>query len=83
MMSPLVTGLGRKDLLVGRAREQTPNTAPTPHITRANGCRWRGKVLSRMACPIGMIGAPNSPWGMRARISVSRLLADADLGPEF
>ena len=28
-----------------------------------------------MACPIGMIGAPNRPWAMRARISVSRLLA--------
>src|SRR5436190_11371121 len=52
-----------------------PNTAPTPHMTSANGCRWRGKVASRMAWPIGMIGAPNIPWATRARMSVSKLLA--------
>ena len=52
-----------------------PNTAPTPHIISAAGCRCGGKVASRIAWPIGMIGAPKKPWATRARISVSRLLA--------
>ena len=52
-----------------------PNTAPMPHITRAVGWRCLGKVASRMAWPIGMIGAPNAPCATRARIRVSRLLA--------
>ena len=52
-----------------------PKTAPTPHMTSAVGCRCGGKVASRMACPIGMIGAPNAPCAIRAMISVSRLVA--------
>ena len=38
-----------------------PNTAPIPHITIANGCRWGRKVASKIACPIGIIGAPKIP----------------------
>src|SRR5262245_26202214 len=52
-----------------------PNTAPMPHITMAAGCRWRGKVASRIAWPSGMMGAPKQPWAMRAKIKVSRLPA--------
>ena len=52
-----------------------PNTAPTPHIISAAGCRCGGKVASSTAWPIGMIGAPKKPWATRARISVSRLFA--------
>jgi hypothetical protein len=52
-----------------------PNTAPTPHIISAAGCRCGGKVASKTAWPIGMIGPPKKPWATRARISVSRLLA--------
>ena len=52
-----------------------PNTDPTPHITSANGCKWRGKVASRIAWPSGAIGAPKAPCRTRAKIRVSRLLA--------
>ena len=54
-----------------------PNTAPTPQITIAVEWRCRGNVASRIAWPMGMIGAPNSPWHTRYRISDSRLSAIA------
>jgi hypothetical protein len=38
-----------------------PNTAPTPQITIAVGCKCFGKEASKIACPMGMIGAPKAP----------------------
>ena len=42
-----------------------PATLPTPHSIMTSACMWRGNVASRTAWPIGMIGAPNTPWPTR------------------
>src|SRR5216683_1331337 len=45
---------------------------PTPQTAIARPRWWNGKISQRIACEIGMIGPPPSPWRMRATISVVR-----------
>ena len=47
-----------------------PITPPTPHSMSTRACMCRGKVASRIPCPRGIIGAPNSPWADEARTRI-------------
>jgi hypothetical protein len=53
-----------------------PNTAPTPHNTIAVGCKCFGKVDNIIACPNGIIGAPNIPCPILNKIKLSRFIAN-------